>query len=191
MVMPETNEGTRTVGTPLWRRRGFWLGGGAVLAGLAGLAAVTPQVWANAVGGHGFGHGHGFGGHGPRGFAAQILKDPDGAKRHAGMALEWVLRGVDATDEQKQQAKRIADRLVDQLGPVAAKHQEQRHSIGQELAKPQIDREALDRLRRSELALADEASKIAVEAFADLAETLTAEQRQELISFAGRFHHGS
>jgi Spy/CpxP family protein refolding chaperone len=185
MVMPETNEGTRTAGTPLWRRRSFWLGGGAALAGLAGLAAVTPQVWASAVA------GHGFGGHGHRGFGAQILKDPDGAKRHAGMALEWILRGVDATEEQKQQAKKIADRLVDQLGPVAAKHQEQRHSIAQELAKPQIDREALERLRRSELALADEASKIAVDAFADLAETLTAEQRQELISFAGRFHHGS
>ena len=183
--MSETNEGTKAGGTPLWRRRSFWLSGGAALAGLTGLAAVTPQVWAHAVG------GHGFGGHGPRGFGAQILKDPDGAKRHAGMAVEWVLRGVDATEEQKQQAKKIADRLVDQLGPVAAKHQEQRQAIAHELGKPQIDREALERLRRIELSLADEASKIAVDAFADLAETLTPEQRQELLSFAGRFHHGS
>ena len=181
--MAETNEGTKTGGTPLWRRRSFWLGGGAALAGLAGLASVTPQVWAHATG------GHGFGGHGHRGFGAQILKDPEGAKRHASMAVEWVLRGVDATEEQKQQAKKIADRLVDQLGPVAAKHQEQRQSIARELGKPQIDREELERLRRTELTLADEASKIAVDAFADLAETLTPEQRQELISFAGRFHH--
>jgi Spy/CpxP family protein refolding chaperone len=189
MVMADTNEGTRAGGMRLWRRRSFWLGGGAALLGLAGLASVTPQVWAHAVGGHGFGHG--FGGHGHRGFGAQILKDPDAAKRHAGMAVEWVLRGVDATEEQKQQAKKIADRLIDQLGPVAAKHQEQRQAIARELGKAQIDREALERLRRIELSLADEASKVAVDAFADLAETLTPEQRQELLSFAGRFHHGS
>ena len=117
-----------------------------------------------------------------------MLKDPAAAKQHAGMAVEWALRGVDATDEQKQQARRITDRLVDQLGPVVEKHREHREAIARELAKPQIDREALERLRREEIALADEASKLAVGSIADLGEVLTPEQRAELIAFAHRFH---
>ena len=117
-----------------------------------------------------------------------MLKDPAAAKRHAGMAVEWVLRGVDATEEQKQQAKRITDRLVDQLGPVVEKHLGFRESMARELAKPEIDREALERLRREEIALADQASKLAVGSIADLGEVLTAEQRAELIGFAHRFH---
>jgi Spy/CpxP family protein refolding chaperone len=179
--MPETNQGTEAGGTRFWQRRRFWIGGG-ILAGLAALASVTPRVWARGF------TGHGFGGHGRHVFGAQMLQDPAAAKRHAGMAVEWVLRGVDATDEQKQQAKRITDRLVDELRPTVEKHRGFREAMARELAKPEIDREALERLRREEVALVDQASKLAVGSIADLGEVLTAEQRAELISFAHRFH---
>ena len=179
--MTDTNQGSAGGGTPLWRRRTFWLGGGA-LAGLAALGAVAPRVWAfHGMQGHGFGHGHG-------GFGAQILKDPVAAKEHAGMAVEFALRGVNATDEQKRQARRITDRLVDELGPMAETHRVNREAIAKEFAKPQIDRAAIEGLRQQELELADRASKLAVTGFADLADVLTAEQRQDLIAFAHRFH---
>jgi Spy/CpxP family protein refolding chaperone len=182
--MTDTNQGTQAGGTPLWRRRRFWLGGGA-LAGLAALGAagaVAPRVWAfHGMPGHGFGHGH-------RGFGAQILRDPAAAKERAGMAVEFALRGVNATDEQKQQARRITERLVDELGPIAQEHRGHRESIAQELAKPQIDRAAIERLRQQELELADRASKLAVNGFADLADVLTVEQRQDLMAFAHRLH---
>jgi Spy/CpxP family protein refolding chaperone len=178
--MADTNQGTQAGGTPLWKRRAFWMGG-AVLAGLTAIVTVAPRAWAlHGLSGHG--------GHGRHGFGAQMLKDPEAAKRHAGMAVEWALRGVDASDEQMQQAKRIAERLVDELGPVVAKHREHRETIARELAKPEIDREALELLRRQELTLADQASKLAVDSFADLGEVLTPQQRQELIAFAHRFH---
>lgn len=179
--MPETNQGTEDGGTRFWQRRRFWIGGG-VLAGLAALASVTPRVWARGF------TGHGFGGHGRHAFGSKMLEDPAAAKRHAGMAVEWVLRGVDATDEQKQQAKRITDRLIDEVGPVVGKHREHREAMARELAKPEIDREALERLRREEMALADQASKLAVASIADLGEVLTAEQRAELIAFVHRLH---
>lgn len=181
--MPDTNQGTEAGGTRFWRRRRFWIGGG-VLAGLAALVAVTPRAWARGPG------GHGFGGPGRHAFGARIVEDPAAAKQHAGMAVEWVLRGVDATEEQTQQAKGIADRLIDQLGPVAAKHREHREAMARELAKPHIDREALERLRRQEMALADQASRLAVDAIADVGEVLTPEQRSELVAFAHRFHAG-
>jgi len=168
-------------GTPLWKRRSLWLGGGALL-GLAALVAAAPLVGARGFPGHaGFGHGR-------HGFGAQILKDPDAAKQHAAMAVEWVLRGVDGSDEQKQQARQITDRLVDQLGPLAAQHREHRAAMHKALAGTEVDREALEQLRRQELTLADQASKLAVSALADLAEVLSVEQRQELLEFAHRFH---
>jgi periplasmic protein CpxP/Spy len=181
--MPETNQGTEAAGTPLWRRRRFWLAGGGILAGLAALAAVAPRASAyRALA------GHGFGGHGRPGFGSRMLEDPAAAKQHAGMAVEWVLRGVNGTDEQKQQAKRITDRLIDKLEPMIAKHREHHEAMVRELAKPTIDREALERLRQEEITLADQASKLAVASIADLGEVLTPEQRADLVAFARRFH---
>jgi Spy/CpxP family protein refolding chaperone len=181
--MTDTNQGTEAGRTPLWRRRRFWLAGGGALAGLAALAAVAPRASAyRALA------GHGFRGHGRHAFGARILEDPAAAKRHAGMAVEWVLRGVNGTDEQKQQATRITDRLIDQLGPLVEKHRGFREAMARELARPEIDRDSLERLRREEIALADQGSKAAVGAIADLGEVLTPEQRAELVAFARRFH---
>jgi Spy/CpxP family protein refolding chaperone len=134
-----------------------------------------------ALGGHGFGPGR-------HGFGAQVMKDPEAAKQHVGMAVEWALRGVDASEEQKQRARQITDRLIDELAPDFEKHRVFREAIARELAKPQIDREALERLRRQEIALADTASKQAVAAIADLGDVLTPEQRGELVAFVHRFH---
>jgi protein CpxP len=180
--MPEANQGNESGGRPFWSRRRFWVGGG-VLGGLAALAAVAPHAWAF----RGLA-GQGFPGHGRHAFGARMLGDPEAAKQHAGMAVEWALRGVGATEEQKQQAKRITDRLVEQMGPVVERHRTHREAIVRELTKPEIDREALERLRREEMKLADEASKLAVDSIASLGEVLTPEQRGELVAFAHRFH---
>ncbi len=179
--MPDTNQGTETP-KPFWMRRRFWLAGGAILAGLVVLAAVAPRASAyRAMAGCGFGAGR-------HGFGAQALKDPQAAKQHVGMAVEWALRGVDATEDQKQKARQITDRLIDQLAPEIEKHREHHQAMVRELAKPEIDRAALERLRQQEIALADNASKQAVAAIADLGEVLTPEQRAELVAFVHRVH---
>ena len=187
--MPETSQGSGTAGTPLWRRRWFWTAG-AMLAGFGALAAVAPRAWAaRGMGGHGFaGHfGHG---PGPRAFAAQLLKDPAAAKEHVAMAAEFVLRGVNATDEQKEKARQVTDRLVDQLGPLAERHHSLHAALVQELAKPQIDRAAVEKLRQQGIALADEASRVALAGVEDVGDVLTPEQRADLVAFARRFHGG-
>ena len=179
--MADTNQETEK-GKPLWMQRRFWLAGGAVLAGLVLLAAVAPRASAyRAMAGCGFGHGR-------HAFGAQVLKDPEAAKQHVGMAVEWALRGVDATEDQKQKARQIADRLIDELAPEFEAHREHHQALVRELAKPQIDRDALEKLRQQEIALADAASRQAVTAIADLGEVLTPEQRSELVAFVHRFH---
>jgi Spy/CpxP family protein refolding chaperone len=151
------------------------------------LAVVAPRASAfrYVAQGHGFGHGHG---HGRFALGAQILKDPAAAKEHVATATEFVLRGVNATEEQKDKARQVTDRLVDDLGPLAARHRELHASLVRELAKPEIDRAAIEKLRQQGIALADEASKVALAGVEDVGDVLTPEQRAELIQFAARFH---
>jgi Spy/CpxP family protein refolding chaperone len=188
--MTEANQGSGTAGTPLWRRRWFWTTG-AMLAGFGALAAVAPRAWAfRGMSGRGFA---GHFGHGParHGLGAQLLRDPAAAKEHVALATEFVLRGVNATDEQQEKARQVTDRLVDQLGPLAERHHALHAALVQELAKPQIDRAAVEKLRQQGMALADEASKVALAGVEDVGDVLTPEQRAELVAFARRFHGGA
>ncbi len=179
--MAETNQATDTAARPSRRRRWIWVGGG-VLASVALLAVfAVPRARAFQALGGGFrgGHGHGFG--------ARLLADPAAAKQHAGLAIEFVLRGVNGTAEQRQQARQSTDRLIDQLGPLARQHRQIHEAVMAELAKPKIDRQALEKLRREMVGLADQASKAVVSAVADLGNVLTPEQRTQLLEFAQRF----
>jgi len=177
--MSET-KGTVEKATPrLWRSRSLWLGGG-VLAVLAVLVAVAPKAWAyRALA------GHGFGGHAQLG---AVLHDPAAAKAHVGTAVELALGGVNATDEQKQQARRITDRMVDDFIPLAESHRDFHQALVSEFQKPQIDRVAIEQLRRQELALVDQASQKLVGDVADLAAVLTPEQRAQLVQVMQRLH---
>jgi Spy/CpxP family protein refolding chaperone len=194
--MNETGQETKSI----WSRRWFWTGGallaGAALAGAAALAATAPAAWAfRAARGHGFGAhafmARGFGGHGGHGaFAAQILSDPAAAKEHVATMSDFVLRSVSATDDQKQKTRQITDRLVDQLAPLVEKHRDLHAAMVAELAKPEIDRAAIEKLRQDAMALADEASKVAVAGVADIGDVLTPEQRKDLIDLGRRLHGG-
>ena len=194
--MSETGQETKPSETKsIWSRRWFWTGG-ALLAGAAALAATAPAAWAfRAARGHGFGAhafmARGFGGHGGHGaFAAQILSDPAAAKEHVATMSDFVLRSVSATDDQKQKTRQITDRLVDQLAPLVEKHRDLHAAMVAELAKPEIDRAAIEKLRQNAMALADEASKVAVAGVADIGDVLTPDQRKELIDLGRRLHGG-
>jgi len=171
------SEQTRPVDpAPFWRRREYWIAGFAVAA-LLGAAVAVPGVMAHR--GFGGGSRHGFG-HG--------LEDPEQAREHAAFAIEWAFRAVDGTEAQRQQARVVTDRLIDELTPIASRHRDNREAMVRELVKPQVDRAALETLRGRELALADEASRVAVAAVADLAEVLAPQQRAELVGLVHRFH---
>lgn len=161
-----------------WSRRAFWWGGGA-LAAAAAAFAVSPKAMAFHGGDGGFRGHHGF---------RFLLGDPESTKDKAAMATEWVLRSVDGSDEQKQEARRITDRFVDELQPFAAQHRELREAMLRELAKPEVDREELERIRQDGLRLADAASKSAIAAVGDFASVLKPEQRAQLLEWADRMH---
>ncbi|MFN8091474.1 MAG: Spy/CpxP family protein refolding chaperone [Vicinamibacteria bacterium] len=193
--MSETSRETKTSSG---RRRWLWVAGG-LLAGASVLAAVAAIAAPRAMAFHS-GRGHGFRahplaarfalGHGRPGMAA-LLQDPAAAKEHIATVSEFVLRSVSATDEQKQKTKQITDRLVDQVRPLVERHQALHKAMVAELAKPEIDRAAIEKLRQDGMALADEASKIALAGVEDIGDVLTPDQRKELIELGRRLHGGA
>jgi Spy/CpxP family protein refolding chaperone len=160
-------------------RHGFWAG--LILGGLlatvlaAGLAYSSVKAAGQWFGGPVHSHGR---------FASL---DPEAAHERIELAVELVLGRVDASEAQIEEVKTIlAGSFVD-LHPLMAEHKANREAFVAELAKSEIDRNALEGLRSAEMALADQASNRVVNVLVAVAEVLTPEQRTELIEFAQRF----
>ena len=152
-----------------------------LLAALLAAAAIvsTPLVsaaagwWRSSHGQFGSHHGH----------------DPERVREHAELAISFLLDRVDATEEQEARVLAIVAESIDGVFELAEQHRENRSALVDELAGTSIDRDALEAIRRSELELADVASRRLTETLADVAEVLTPEQRGELIELAQRFRH--
>ena len=165
-------------------RHGFFTGvlvGGLLSLVLAGgLATATV-----AAGGSMLSRMHG---HGWRGGHEAAIHDPEQARERAELMAEWILKSVDATEAQQEQVKAILGNSIDTLLPIAQNHRDYREELRAELAKPTIDRAALESIRESGLGLMDQVSREMIDTVAAVAEVLSPEQRQELLEMAERFH---
>jgi Spy/CpxP family protein refolding chaperone len=162
-------------------RHGF--GFGLALGGLLGIALAGGVVL--AAGALAAGHWRG-GGHGHGGFFRH--EDPEAAREHMALATDWILTRVEATDDQKEQAKRIVSQAIDDLLPLVEEHRSGHETLIEEMTKASLDPEAIERLRQNHVDLFDRASKELSGSLQELAEVLTPEQRAELVSMARRFH---
>ncbi len=152
----------------------------AVIAGLLGLILLGAALLgtSTAEAGGWFGHrGRWHGG-----------DDPEAAVERVQHMARFVLSYVDATDEQEQRIEAIVARSVDDLQALRGEHRAHRDELMRLFQDPEIDRAAVEEVRRAELTLADTASQLLLEAFADAAEVLTPAQRAELFALAERFH---
>jgi Spy/CpxP family protein refolding chaperone len=111
-----------------------------------------------------------------------------GATKHAGHIVEWIVRWVDASDEQEAQLTQLVDAALVDVGPLAERHRGQREAFLAALVSERVDRDELERIRSEELALAEDASRRLVATLADVADVLTPEQRAELAQLAARMH---
>ena len=157
-----------------WMTRRAWLGAsalGVLGLGAAGVAAAPPGLFAHAR--HGFGHFRGHHGH--------AFDDED-----VRFGVAWVLREVDASEEQVAAVTAIATRAAADLRALHEAHRAHRDEFTAALVA--ADRGALETLRGAELAALEGASQRLVTALADAAEVLTPEQRQRLAD-AHAAHH--
>jgi periplasmic protein CpxP/Spy len=177
----DEQKGTTPAGRPRWGRRIAYatLAVGAVV-GLVTLVAARPIAAAIQQGGD-FHHrwaSH-WGGH---------EMSPDAAKEHLQVAAKWALRDIDATSEQQDKVNAIVAGAIDDLFKLRDQHHANQVALHSQLMGATIDRAALEETRKSEMALADDASKRLVQALADISEVLTPEQRQALAQRIHRHH---
>lgn len=150
------------------RRR--WLG--LSLIGVAGAGALGAMLAAPALGGP-----RGFFGHGPRwGHHGAHAFDEERVRGH----VEWMLRGIEATDAQIEAITRIATATAKDLHGMRGGHRAAHGQIVAALSGATVDRAALEALRSEHLAAAEAASVQLTDALAQIAEVLTPEQRSEL-----------
>ena len=169
------------------RRARGWIAALVLLGlGAAGGALTTIAVdadahggWRHAMGGfrhHGFGHGRAI--------------DPAHVTERLQHASAWALGKVDASDEQRERIDAILAGAVDDIFPLRAEHRAHRRDLIAELARPQLDRVALERIRTAELALAEKATARLLDAVVAASEVLDPEQRQGLVeSLVKRHRH--
>ena len=113
--------------------------------------------------------------------------DAERARDHAAFATGWVLRHIDASDEQEEQIQGIVSSVIGDVSGLAEPHRADHDAFMALLEDEEIDRVKLEALRQQQIAMADTASRLLADAIADIAEVLTVEQRGELLEHAR--HH--
>ncbi len=165
-----TNPASPDASSPAPRRgRRRWL-----FVTTVAIAAAFSGALASSAVSHGFGPGGHWRGHWGRAMSPEQIEDRvDRAVRH--VAVE-----IDATSEQQDKLRSIAKAAVKDLIPMREKARAARERGASLLTQPKLDRTAIEAFRTEQMALADAASKRFAQALADVAEVLTAEQRQKV-----------
>ena len=174
-----------TEGAKPGRRRNvvYALIGAGALITLVAARPITAAIQNTAGGFHHSWRGH-WGGGGE-------AMSPEAAKEHLQVATKWMLRDIDASAEQQDRVNAIVASAVDDLFRLRDRHQQNRDAFHAQLGGgATVDRAALEEIRKSEMGLADEASKRLVQALADVSDVLTPEQRLALAERIHR-HHGN
>ena len=157
------------------------------LYGVAGMAALVGVVLGALIAGSAAVYAHG----GMRAWSGMHhggMNHAEHIKERAADKVQWVLGRVDATDEQEAAVIELVGKAIDDMAPLVEQHRQNRSSIVELLASDTIDTEALERLRKAELALLDTGSQVLSRTVADAADVLSAEQRKELYEAVKRFH---
>ena len=160
------------------KRRSRWLWGGlAIVAGSLLIGATTYAASAHSAHFGPFGMMHGD-------------FTPEDASRHVRKVVSWVLEDVDATAEQKTKVNDIFQNALTDLLPLHEQAHSAHERIAQFMSQAPVDRAGLEKVRATEVALLDTASKRLTQAIEDAADVLTPEQRQKLMQMHHRHHHG-
>lgn len=157
MTNPADHPPESSASTPGKSRR-RWFAGLAALGGAGALGLLGAKAQA-----------HGWGREG--------RMDPERMARRMERRISRLVREVGGTPQQEDRLVAIATAALAELRPLREQARSARRRGMELLAAPTIDRPALEQLRVAQMQAADASSRRMVQAMADAAEVLTAEQR--------------
>ncbi|MCG8590803.1 MAG: Spy/CpxP family protein refolding chaperone [Proteobacteria bacterium] len=164
---------TERVKNPRSTRSALVFGGGALAGLLIGLViAVAGSAAA-----------------GPFGLGLMAHRGGEAMKDHMLHRVDRALDHLNATDEQRTQIEARLEASLDAFAERREGRHEHREQWVALLTGDEIDRDALDELRRTHVAELEEASQEILDVVADVAEVLTAEQRKELAEWMSERRH--
>ena len=147
---------------------------------LAFIALVGLTSGALAWGGPKHGHDGHDNNHGRRHF------DPERMRERVDFGIEYGLRKLDASSQQQDQILSIADAAIDDLILLHEAHPQPHAELKSLISAETLDRESLEALRKSQLAMFDQFSRRLLEAATDPLAVLTQQQRQKLLEHVER-----
>jgi len=106
--------------------------------------------------------------------------DPEAMGKRLDAMVAFALADIDATADQKTRISVIAKQAATDLAPLRKMHMEARQKSMALLTQPTIDRAQLEALRVQQMQLGDTVSRRMLQAIADAAEVLNADQRAKL-----------
>lgn len=115
------------------------------------------------------------------------MRDPAVMQERAGFMADWVLKRIDATEEQSVKVKATLQASISEMLALRNQHFANRDAMRAALTKPTIDRAELERIRGAEMDLAETASTTLVASIADIADVLDPEQRQAIADMGARW----
>lgn len=118
------------------------------------------------------------------------LNDEEAVERAEKM-LERVLDKIDASEAQEAEVQAIFDKTLPQALELRKAARQLRGEAREAMMADEPDVEQLEALRQRGLKLADEGSKLALDAVLEVHKILTPEQRAEIKGFMSKFarHH--
>ena len=122
-----------------------------------------------------------FGLRGHWGISQSSHSSPQELEAQWNRGVDWLLKRVDATAEQRDQVQTIQNNLIPDLHAFQTEHEVLHTRMRQAFGADALDRAELEQIRTDSLDLADRASRRAMDSFAQMHEVLTPEQRGELL----------
>ncbi len=147
----------------------------------AALVAATTVITGAAVS-KAFSNPYGFGPgwHGARGHWGSVPLDPAMIEDRADRMVRHLSIELDANNEQQEKLRGIVRAMLKDVLPARERAQAARLQARELMTATAIDRNAMEKLRADQIALADSVSKRITQALGDAAEVLSPEQRRKL-----------
>ena len=110
---------------------------------------------------------------------------------HHGKAefmIDYVAETLDLSDEQREQLDGIKDEFIDKAKEMHAQKATMHTAFMDELRKPEIERNNLEALIAQKRAMMDDFINLAMDRMIEFHKTLSAEQREKLVTKIEYFH---